>query len=135
MLDEMEKTISMAQVKKDVEGVFASAEASRAFYRITRRGHRTMVLVDEEYLDDWIAMIELVAHHPNWQELIEEGERELRQGRAHELHDILKELGLERSPDNVRRTKARSAARTGRAKGHRKARAARKLPSNRTASR
>src|SRR5437899_11618641 len=95
VLDEMDKTISMAEVKEDVERVYATAETSRGFYRVERRGHRTIVLDDEEYLDDWMAMIELVAHHPNWQQLLEEGERDVREGRALELHEVLRELGLE----------------------------------------
>ena len=111
MLDEMHRTISMAAVVKDPKAVFDAIETSREFYRIRRPGHRTMILVDEEELDGYIAALEFMSR-PNWREQLEQSERDVAEGRTYSLDEVLGDLGLERTANGIRKKPSRKPAAT-----------------------
>jgi PHD/YefM family antitoxin component YafN of YafNO toxin-antitoxin module len=120
MLDEMHKTISMSELLRNPERVATDVEQTGAIYRVTRRGHRSLVLMDKQFLDGWIAAIEFM-QRPNWREEWEEAQRDIAEGRLYDLDDVLKELGLEDAPHRSRKPSARRAATTRRAKGRKRA--------------
>jgi hypothetical protein len=95
MLDDMEKTISMAAFVKDPEGIVAAVENGDAMYRIKGRN---AILVDRssfERMEDWQVFAEFVMHYPDWRKELADVKRELAAGEGRELHEMLRELGLE----------------------------------------
>jgi hypothetical protein len=105
MLDEMQKTISMADLAKNAERIAKDIETAGTVYRIRRPGHRPMLLMDQEQLECRIATIEFMARHPNWEQELEEGRREYREGKCVPLDVVIKELGLDDVPRKAKRAK------------------------------
>jgi hypothetical protein len=118
MLDEMKKTISMAQLAKNVERIATDIERTGTVYRIRRPGHRSMLLVDRDYIEGLKVVAELDAMHPRWREEIVEGRREVAQGHGIPIEVALAELGLADPAAHPKRLgKARKPSRSRRAKG------------------
>src|SRR5262245_33823909 len=113
MLEAMEKTISMAQLAKNTEQIAKDIETSGTLYRIKRPGRKTMLLMDKEYFDGWVATLEFMQDHPNWRAEIEQGRREYEAGLFIPYEQVRKELGLvEPARKAKRRRTARGAARS-----------------------
>lgn len=106
MLDEMQKTISMAELAKNAEQIAKDIETASTVYRIRRPGHRPMVLMDQQQLESRIATAEFKARHPNWEQEIEEGRREYREGKCIPLDVVVEELGLAERPRKKSGSKA-----------------------------
>jgi PHD/YefM family antitoxin component YafN of YafNO toxin-antitoxin module len=108
MLEAMEKTISMAQLAKNVERIADDIEAAGTVYRIKRPGRRAIVLIDQQYFESRLATLEFMQRHPNWKQELEEGRRQYQAGLYLPYEQIRKELGLDESG---RKAKRRSSAR------------------------
>ena len=124
MLDDMEKTISMAAFAKNPEGVVTAVESGDARYRIKGRN---AILVDREYfamMEDWVVASELVV----WKDHIEQGLREAKAGKGRDLREVLQEIGLEHIYDEARGRAASGATGTGGSKNRPVARRTRKRP-------
>ncbi|NVB78674.1 MAG: hypothetical protein HOV81_09795 [Kofleriaceae bacterium] len=91
MLDEMQKTISMAELAKNAERIAKDIETAGTVYRVKRPGHRAMLLMDDAYFEGWKAVIELM-QRANWRDEWARSEAELAQGRGRELSEVLAEL-------------------------------------------
>lgn len=95
MLDEMQKTISMAELARNADRIAKDIETAGTVYRVKRPGHRAMLLMDDAYFEGWRAAIELM-QRPSWREEWARSELELVQGRGRELSDVLAELNGDR---------------------------------------
>jgi PHD/YefM family antitoxin component YafN of YafNO toxin-antitoxin module len=124
MLEEMRKTISLAQLAKDPERIARDIDSSGAVYYVKRPGHRPMLLMDEEYFEGWRVVIELM-QQPNWREELEQSRRDFAAGRYRDLEEVVKELGLDRPAQPRRRRSAPRASGARTAKGARRASRAR----------
>lgn len=111
----MERIISVTDLVRNVARIAKDVESEGTVYRITRGGRGSMVLVDNEYFEAWMAAIDEM-RRPDWRETLAEGRRDAAAGRGRSLGVIAKELGLEGSPDPKSRTPARRAAPTRRPK-------------------
>ena len=111
----MERIISVTDLVRNVARIAKEVEDEGTIYRITRGGRGSMVLVDNEYYEGWMAAIDEM-RRPDWRESLAEGRRDAASGRGRSLDVIAKELGLEGSPDATRRTPARGASRARRKK-------------------
>jgi hypothetical protein len=117
MLEDMEKTVSMAQLAKNTVEIAKDIEASGAVYRIKQRGHKTMLLMDQEYFDSWVMTREFMQDHPNWRAELEQGERDYRAGLYVPYEELRKELGLDRAPRHAKRGRsARSSTGAGKSR-------------------
>lgn len=85
-------------------------------YRITRGGRGSMVLVDEEYFNGWMAALDEM-RRPDWRESHDQPSRDIAAGRGRNLDTVAKELGLEGRSHAGRRESARRIARPRRKKG------------------
>lgn len=104
MLEAMEKkTISMAQLAKNTEQIADDIEASGTLYRIRRPGRKTMLLMDTEYFESWVATVEFMQDHPNWRSELEQSERDYRAGLYIPYDQLRKELGLDRPARTTKR--------------------------------
>ena|SRR2546421_11518942 len=117
MLNDMEKTISMATLARNPERIALDIELAGTVYRITRRGRRTMLLMDHQYFERWVATFELIQQHPNWEEELAQGRRDIAEGRGIDLDDIRRELGLDRPANTKGRRSVTRIARTRSRKG------------------
>ena len=112
MLEDMEKTISMAQLAKNTAEIAKDIEASGAVYRIKQRGGKTMLLMDKDYFESWVETVEFMQEHPNWRAELEQGERDYAAGLCIPYDQLRKELGLDRAARHAKRGRAtRSTAR------------------------
>jgi PHD/YefM family antitoxin component YafN of YafNO toxin-antitoxin module len=127
MLDDMEKTISMAELAKHAERIARDIETAGTVYRIKRVGRPNILVIDELYLERRVAMAELM-QVPGWQEHLEQSRRDFEQGRSRPLDDVLEELGFAESRAKQRRSKAarRVASSRSTARGKRAPRASRR---------
>lgn len=130
ILDDMEKTISMSQLAKNVERIAQDIQKSGTVYRIRHPGRPNMMLVDEDYLERWRATYDFMARHPNWEQELEDAHQEELDGKLIPLEDVLRQLGLDirRAKAEaqveisaIRRASARSTAGGRRAKSRRRA--------------
>ncbi len=112
----MERIISVTDLVRNAARIAKEVETEGTIYRITRGGRGSMVLVDNEYYEGWMAAIDEM-RRPDWRETLVETRRDAASGRGRSLDVIAKELGLEGSPDTTRRTPARRASRARRKKG------------------
>jgi PHD/YefM family antitoxin component YafN of YafNO toxin-antitoxin module len=112
----VERIISVTDLVRNVARIAKEVETEGTIYRITRGGRGSMVLVDEEYFEAWMAAIEEM-QRPGWREALEEGRRDVAAGRGRDLDTIVKELGLEDQSDRKSRKPSKRAAGTGRPKG------------------
>ena len=95
ILDEMRKTISMSQLSKNTERIASDIETKGTVYRIKRPGHRAMLLVDDDYFESRLAMLDIQRAFPNWREAWARSQRELAEGRGRTLDEVARELGLD----------------------------------------
>lgn len=131
MLDEMEKTISMAELAKHADRIAADMKSAGTIYRIRRPGRRSMVLVDQEYLERYRATCEFIAQHPNWEQELAESDEEYRQGKFIPLEVVLAQLGIAdegATPSKRRASARRVTARGSTTRRKRAAKAARRSP-------
>ena len=127
MLRAMEKTISLTELERNAERIAKDIEVANTVYRIKRPGHRSMMLIDHQYFESWVATIDFVQRHPNWEAEMEEGQRDILEGRGIPLEVAIKELGLEgRYPKPTRSKPSRSARGTKRARPARRRRRVRR---------
>ena len=111
----MERIISVTDLVRNVARIVKDVESEGTIYRITRSGGGSMVLVDNEYYEGWMAAIDEM-RRPDWRATLAEARRDAASGRGRSLDVIAKELGLEGSPDPTRRAPARRAPRARRKK-------------------
>jgi PHD/YefM family antitoxin component YafN of YafNO toxin-antitoxin module len=112
----MERIISVTDLVRNVARIAKEVEDEGTVYRITRGGRGSMVLVDNEYFEGWMAAIDEM-RRPDWREALTEGRRDAAAGRGRSLDAIAKELGLEGSPQPKSRAPARRAPTPRRTKG------------------
>jgi PHD/YefM family antitoxin component YafN of YafNO toxin-antitoxin module len=106
----MEKIISVTDLVRNAARIAKEVEAEGTVYRITRGGRGSMVLVDNEYFEGWMAAIDEM-RRPDWREVLAEARRDSAAGRGRSLEVIAKELGLESSPKPKSRKPTRRTAR------------------------
>jgi PHD/YefM family antitoxin component YafN of YafNO toxin-antitoxin module len=116
MLAVMEKIISVTDLVRNAARIAEDIAAAGTIYRITRGGRGSMVLVDEEYFDGWMAALEEM-RRPDWQQVWAETSRDIAARRGRSLDVIAKELGVEGSSHAKSRAPARRAAGARRKKG------------------
>jgi PHD/YefM family antitoxin component YafN of YafNO toxin-antitoxin module len=101
----MERIISVTDLVRNAARIAKEVETEGTVYRITRGGRGSMVLVDNEYFDAWMAAVDEM-RRPDWRDVLVEGRRDAASGRGRSLDVIAKELGLE----GPSKPKSRSAA-------------------------
>lgn len=124
MLDEMRKTISMAELAKHAERIADDINASGTIYCIERRGKAGVMLMDANYYEGWRVAIELM-QRASWREEWAEARLAAERGEGRKLEEVAKELGLDRSDRSRRRRPASRASTPRSAKGSRRASRAR----------
>jgi len=115
MLIIMEKIISVTDLVRHAASIAKEVEAEGTIYRITRGGRGSMVLVDEQYFNGWMAALDEM-RRPDWRAVHTQAMRDVAGRRGRDLDVVAKELGLEGSPHTTRRKPARGAPRTRRTK-------------------
>jgi hypothetical protein len=116
MLGEMRKTISMADLAKNPEGVARDIDASGAVYCIKRPGRPQMLMMDAEYFEGQQAIMRLM-QDPHWGPRMQQAQRDFEAGRGITLDELEAELGLDRPPRSRRRGSTSRNAGAGRTKG------------------
>jgi PHD/YefM family antitoxin component YafN of YafNO toxin-antitoxin module len=116
----MERIISVTDLVRNAARIAREVETEGTIYRITRGGRGSMVLVDDEYYEGWMAAIDEM-RRPDYREVLAEARREAASGGGRSLTVVAKELGLEDTPDRSRRTSDRGASRPRGKKGRRRA--------------
>jgi PHD/YefM family antitoxin component YafN of YafNO toxin-antitoxin module len=116
MLAAMEKIISVTDLVRHAASIAREVESEGTVYRITRGGRGSMVLVDEDYFNGWMAALDEM-RRPDWREAHAQTTRDIAAGRGHDLDLVVKELGLEGLSRAARKTPARRTARRRRGKG------------------
>lgn len=111
----MEKIISVTHLVRNAASIAREVADEGTIYRITRGGRGSMVLVDEEYFNGWMAALDEM-RRPGWHELHAQTTRDIAAGRGRDLDVVVKELGLEGHSHTSRRTAARRATRARRRK-------------------
>src|SRR5258705_12952156 len=114
----MEKIISVTDLVRNAARVAEEVESEGTIYRITRGGRGSMVLVDEEYFDGWMAALDEM-RRPDWQVAWAEASRDIAARRGRDLDVIAKELRLESTSHATSRKPAARAPRARGAKGGR----------------
>jgi len=71
----MEKIISVTDLVRNAARIAKDVEMEGTVYRITRGGRGSMVLVDEEYFDGWMAALDEM-RRPDWREVLTETQRD-----------------------------------------------------------
>ncbi len=100
------KIISVTDLVRNAARIAREVETEGTVYRITRGGRGSMVLVDNEYFEGWMAAMDEM-RRPDWREVLAEARRDAAAGRGRDLEVVAKELRLE-GPSI---TKSRSATR------------------------
>jgi len=88
------KIISVTDLVRNAASISREVESERTVYRITRGGRGSMVLVDEEYFNGWMAALD-ETRRPDWREVHDQTSRDITAGRGRNLDTVAKELGLE----------------------------------------
>jgi PHD/YefM family antitoxin component YafN of YafNO toxin-antitoxin module len=112
----MEKIISVTDLVRNAASIAREIEAEGTVYRITRGGRGSMVLIDEEYFNGWMAALDEM-RRPDWREVYAQTTRDIAARRGRTLEVVAKELGIEGPPHPARRAPARRASRARRTKG------------------
>ena len=112
----MEKIISVTDLVRNAARIAEDVETSGTIYRITRGGRGSMVLVDEEYFDGWMAALDEMRRF-GWREVWAETSRDIAAGRGRSLDVVAKELGVDGSPHAKGRNPAARSPGTRRKKG------------------
>jgi PHD/YefM family antitoxin component YafN of YafNO toxin-antitoxin module len=115
LLSVWEKIISITDLVRNTASIAREVETEGTVYRITRGGRGSMVLVDEQYFNGWLAALDEM-RRPDWREVHDRTTRDIAAGRGRDLDRVAKELGLEGRSHAARRNPARRPARTGRKK-------------------
>src|SRR5262245_27924796 len=115
MLACMEKIISVTDLVRHTAQITKEVAEEGTIFRITRGGRGSMVLVDEEYFNGWMAALDEM-RRPGWREDYDQTTRDIAERRGHDLDVVVKELGLESHSRSTRKTPARRPARTRRRK-------------------
>jgi PHD/YefM family antitoxin component YafN of YafNO toxin-antitoxin module len=105
----MEKIISVTDLVRNAASIAREVAAEGTVYRITRGGRGSMVLVDEEYFNGWMAALDEM-RRPDWREVHDLTTRDIAAGRGRDLDVVAKELGLEGRSHAGRRRSARRAS-------------------------
>ena len=108
----------MTDLVRNAARIAKEVETEGTVYRITRGGRGSMVLVDNEYYEGWMAAIDEM-RRPDWREVLAEARRDSASGHGRDLDMIVKELGLEDSTEPQGRRATRRAAKTGSKKSRR----------------
>jgi PHD/YefM family antitoxin component YafN of YafNO toxin-antitoxin module len=111
----MEKIISVTDLVRNAASIAREVAAEGTVYRITRGGRGSMVLVDEDYFNGWMAALDEM-RRPDWREVHARTTRDIAAGRGRDLDVVAKELGLEGRSHAGRREPARRASRGRRKK-------------------
>src|SRR5437879_2654285 len=98
MLDQMHKTISMADLLADHERIAREMKRTGTVYRVKEAGRRRLTIIDALYLERVKATIEFRSAHPNWREELAQSKREFAAGSYWDLDDVMRERGLETRP-------------------------------------
>jgi PHD/YefM family antitoxin component YafN of YafNO toxin-antitoxin module len=112
----MERIISVTDLVRNAASIAREVEAEGTIYRITRGGRGSMVLVDNDYFEGWMAAMDEM-RRPDWRETLAEARRDAAAGRGRSLEAVAKELGLENSPRSKSGRPARGPARNRPKKG------------------
>lgn len=112
----MERIISVTDLVRNAARIAREIETEGTVYRITRGGRGSMVLVDQEYFDGWMAAIDEM-RRPGWREALAEARRDAAAGRGRDLEVIMKEMGLEGTTRGKGRRSATRSSRPRRRKG------------------
>jgi len=115
MLIAMEKIISVTDLVRNAASIAREVESEGTVYRITRGGRGSMVLVDEDYFNGWMAALDEM-RRPDWREVHDRTTRDITAGRGRDLDVVAKELGLEGRPHTGGRRATRRTARPRRPK-------------------
>ena len=115
MILSMERIISVTDLVRHAARIAQDVETG-TIYRITRGGRGSMVLVDEEYFEGWMAALDEM-RRPGWQTAWSDGSRDIAAGRGRDLDAVAKELGLEGSAHRRGGEPAARAPRPSRAQG------------------
>ncbi|TMQ14048.1 MAG: type II toxin-antitoxin system Phd/YefM family antitoxin [Deltaproteobacteria bacterium] len=111
----MYKIISVTDLVRNASSIARDVASEGTVYRITRGGRGSMVLVDEDYFNGWMAALDEM-RRPDWREVHDRTSRDIIAGRGRDLDVVAKELGLEGRSHTARRGPARRPARARRKK-------------------
>jgi hypothetical protein len=111
----MQRVISLSELVRNADKIAEDLGTQQTVYRVRSAHGRGMVLLDEDYYEGWIAAIELM-QQPDWKETLEQGQRDIAEGRTIPLEKVLRDLGLD-SPHTKGRTATRGTARARSTKG------------------
>ena len=111
----MQKIISATDLVRNITRVAEDVESSGTIYRITRGGRGSMLLVDEEYFEGWLAARDEM-RRANWKTVYAETGRDIEAGHGRPLDDVAREPGLEGTAHAKGRGAAPRAARARRSK-------------------
>lgn len=101
----MEKTISAAKLAKHVDEIIGDVRSTGRVYRVTGRGGRDVVLIDQQLYESWIATLALM-QQPTWHTAWEEPALDVADERALEVVET--EIAtVERPAKPRRRTRSR----------------------------
>ncbi|MBI2893578.1 MAG: type II toxin-antitoxin system Phd/YefM family antitoxin [Deltaproteobacteria bacterium] len=112
----MERIISVTDLVRNAARIAEDVETAGTVYRITRGGRGSMVLVDEEYFDGWMAALDEM-RRKDWQVAWAETSRDIAARRGRSLDAIMKEHSLEGPPHPKSREPAPRSSRARRAQG------------------
>lgn len=112
----VEKIISVTDLVRNAARIAEDVEASGTIYRITRGGRGSMVLVDEEYFDGWMAALDEM-RRPGWRDVWLETADDIAAGRGRTLDVVAQDLRLEGSSNTPSRKPASRPSRPRRKKG------------------
>ncbi|HVV85412.1 MAG TPA: hypothetical protein VHE35_20275 [Kofleriaceae bacterium] len=106
----------MTDLVRNAASIAREVETEGTIFRVTRGGRGSMVLVDNDYFEGWMAAIDEM-RRPDWRETLAEGRRDAAAGRGRSLDAVAKELGLAGSPRSKSDRTARRPAGNRRKKG------------------
>jgi PHD/YefM family antitoxin component YafN of YafNO toxin-antitoxin module len=111
----MYKIISVTDLVRNASSIARDVASEGTVYRITRGGRGSMVLLDEEYFNGWMAALDEM-RRPDWREVHDRTTRDIAAGRGRDLDVVARELKLEGRSHTSRGEPARRAPRTRRKK-------------------
>src|SRR3990167_2518805 len=93
----MHKIISVTDLVRNAARIAEEIEQHGTIYRVTRGGRGSMVLVDEESFDGWMAALDEM-RRSDWREVHAETSRDIATRRGRPLEAVAQELKLEGLP-------------------------------------
>jgi PHD/YefM family antitoxin component YafN of YafNO toxin-antitoxin module len=109
----VQKIISVTDFVRNATRIADEIEKDGTVYRITRGGRGSLVLVDEEYFEGWMAALDEMSR-PGWKALLDTSRGEVDTGHGKDLETVAKEMKLEGKAHTHRRTAAPRARAKGR---------------------